>query len=399
MRNNNIICKNCGYEIQVEEVLIKQAEETVKQEYEKKTGKQIETFKKDKEQFEKEKKEFEQAKADEEKKIKKQLEIALDEEKQKIKAQVIKEHDEELKKLKKENSSLADENKEIKKREEALKKLEKEFADKQEYAEIEIQKRLFNEKDVLETEIKKKAQERIELLIKEYDKKLADQKKVIEELRQEASNKPKQPEMDISIVTEDLRKAYPEDEVLIEDENDILIEVSDGSKNEYGKIMIRVMQDEMVSDHVNDFTKHIKERSASLHVLAAKELSDDVRDIAKDTGVLVTTLNEIMGVVFVMRGFLIKEWKVKREKDCVDSKKDALGNYLKSDEFKDRIQGLISGFTTLKEQIDKEKRAMLNLWEQREKQIQSALENTVGVYGAVKGIGGKEIKDIKELEL
>lgn len=399
MRSYNIICKNCGYEIQVEEVLLKQAEETVRQEFEKKTDKQVDTLKKDKEQLDKAKKEYEQAKADEDKRFKKQLEHALDEEKQRLRAQVIKEHEDEIKKLKKDVSVLADENKEIKKREDILKKLEKELIDKQEYAEIEIQKRLLNEKDELEAEMKKKAQDRIELLIKEYDKKLADQKNVIEELRAEAAKKSQKLGISINDAVEDLSKAYPDDVIMIEEENDIRITVMDGPENECGKIMIRMIDDELTADPINDFIRQIKDSDMSFNILTATEIPDDARDLAKDKGVLIAALNEIPGVVFVMRGFLIKDHRAKSEKAGIEAKRDAYGNYLKSDEFADRIQGLIKGFSELKEQVDKEKRAMLSLWEQRQKQIEQAIENTAGVYGAVKGIGGREIKDIKELEL
>ena len=49
--------------------------------------------------------------------------------------------------------------------------------------------------------------------------------------------------------------------------------------------------------------------------------------------------------------------------------------------------------------LDKEKRAMTKIWKQREKQIDKVLDNTIGMYGSIKGIAGNAIGTVKSLEL
>ena len=46
-----------------------------------------------------------------------------------------------------------------------------------------------------------------------------------------------------------------------------------------------------------------------------------------------------------------------------------------------------------------EKRSMNAIWNKREKQIAKVIDNTIGMYGSIKGIGGSAIGEIKSLEL
>lgn len=76
-----------------------------------------------------------------------------------------------------------------------------------------------------------------------------------------------------------------------------------------------------------------------------------------------------------------------------------LYHYLTSSEFKMQIEAIVEGFVQMQSDLDSEKRAMQRLWKQREKQIQKVLENTIGMYGSLKGIAGNAIGDVKALEL
>ena len=42
---------------------------------------------------------------------------------------------------------------------------------------------------------------------------------------------------------------------------------------------------------------------------------------------------------------------------------------------------------------------MQRIWKQREKQIEKVLDNTIGMYGSIKGIAGNSIGNVKALEL
>jgi hypothetical protein len=56
-------------------------------------------------------------------------------------------------------------------------------------------------------------------------------------------------------------------------------------------------------------------------------------------------------------------------------------------------------FTSLQDQLQRERRAMEKNWKEREKQIERVIKNTVGLYGDMQGIIGGQIPTIDALEL
>lgn len=64
-----------------------------------------------------------------------------------------------------------------------------------------------------------------------------------------------------------------------------------------------------------------------------------------------------------------------------DEKMEVLYGYLTSPDFRDKIQNIVEAFQVLKDELDKEKRAMERLWAQREKQLERVMKNTAGMYG------------------
>jgi hypothetical protein len=49
--------------------------------------------------------------------------------------------------------------------------------------------------------------------------------------------------------------------------------------------------------------------------------------------------------------------------------------------------------------LSSERRSMEMIWKKREKQIEKVLQNTIHMYGNIKGIAGNAIGTIKALEL
>jgi hypothetical protein len=80
-------------------------------------------------------------------------------------------------------------------------------------------------------------------------------------------------------------------------------------------------------------------------------------------------------------------------------KMEALYQYLAGVEFKQKIEGIIEAFTSMQDQLNKERRAMEKHWKQREKQIERVVKNTAGLYGDMQGIIGGQIPAIPALEL
>jgi hypothetical protein len=53
----------------------------------------------------------------------------------------------------------------------------------------------------------------------------------------------------------------------------------------------------------------------------------------------------------------------------------------------------------MKEQLDKEKKAITKQWAMRDEQIERVMQATTGMYGDLQGIAGKTIQEIEGLAL
>ena len=60
---------------------------------------------------------------------------------------------------------------------------------------------------------------------------------------------------------------------------------------------------------------------------------------------------------------------------------------------------MVEAFTSLQDQLQRERRAMEKTSKEREKQIERVINNTVGLYGNMQGVIGGQIPTIDALEL
>ena len=74
-------------------------------------------------------------------------------------------------------------------------------------------------------------------------------------------------------------------------------------------------------------------------------------------------------------------------------------SYLHGTQSKQRVEAIIEAFSAMKENLEKEKKAMNRLWAEREKQIERVINNTGGMYGDLQGLMGGSMPTIQSLEL
>ena len=61
------------------------------------------------------------------------------------------------------------------------------------------------------------------------------------------------------------------------------------------------------------------------------------------------------------------------------------------------IRAVVEAFQRMNEELGKEKRAMTKIWNSREKQIATVIENVAGIHGSIEGLVG-EHKALPEIE-
>lgn len=67
--------------------------------------------------------------------------------------------------------------------------------------------------------------------------------------------------------------------------------------------------------------------------------------------------------------------------------------------FRQRVEAIVEAFSTMREDLDKEKKVITKQWAKREEQIDRVMQATVGMYGDLQGIAGKTLQEIEGLGL
>jgi len=67
--------------------------------------------------------------------------------------------------------------------------------------------------------------------------------------------------------------------------------------------------------------------------------------------------------------------------------------------FRHRVEAIVEAFSTMQEDLDKERKAIMKQWAKREVQIERVMGATAGMYGDLQGIAGKSLQEIDGLEL
>jgi hypothetical protein len=138
---------------------------------------------------------------------------------------------------------------------------------------------------------------------------------------------------------------------------------------------------------------------AEIAVLVTQVMPKDMERFGQRDGIWVCNYHEVISLVFVLRQILLKS---KSEKSIQENKSDKMGllyNYLTGTQFRQQLEAIVEGFSTMKTELDREKRAMKKIWKEREVQIEKVIDNTIDMYGSIRGIAGNAIAPIQTLEL
>jgi len=150
---------------------------------------------------------------------------------------------------------------------------------------------------------------------------------------------------------------------------------------------------------IEKFKADMREKGADVGVLITSVLPKELERMGFYDGIWVCTYDEFKGSVALIRNSLIQVSLAKLSQEGKSDKMALLYNYLTSNEFAMQVEAIVEGFTTMQSDLQKEKNAMARIWKQREKQLEKVLDNTIGMYGSIKGIAGNAIGNVKALEL
>jgi hypothetical protein len=139
---------------------------------------------------------------------------------------------------------------------------------------------------------------------------------------------------------------------------------------------------------------------ADIAVLVTQTMPKDMERFGEREGVWVCNFGEMKALVYALRKILVQTQSVKAINENRADKANMIYSYVTSQQFAQQITAIAEGFKSLKDELDREKRAMQKIWKEREMHIEKVLGNTIDIYGSVRGIAGSAtIAPIQILEL
>lgn len=150
---------------------------------------------------------------------------------------------------------------------------------------------------------------------------------------------------------------------------------------------------------IEKFKADIRDKNANIGVIVSQARPAGHDRMTMIDGVWVCSFDEFKGLSIALRNQLIEIDRVTISQENQGDKMHQLYEFLQSNEFRLQVEGIVEGFSTLKTDLEKEKRAMKSQWKRREKQIDKVLLNTAPMYGAIKGIAGTTVQTVQALEM
>jgi len=394
-----INCPECGSQIDVNDILKHQIEDNIKKEYQSKFLEQSKSLKKEQSEFEKKKQDYEAEINLAKKKLEKSLKTSL-------KAELAEEQSDLISNMQQELKDKSNKVKDLHKKEGEILKLKREIEEATSLAKLEAQKEI----DILlkkeRDNAKKEASNENELKIKEYEKQLADQKKLMEEMKRkhEQGSMQLQGEVQELAIEEWLQSKYPLDSISEVKKGangaDCLQTVNTRTNQNCGTIYYESKRTKNFSNSwIEKFKNDIRDKNANIGVLVTEVLPSDMDRMGLKDGIWICTYEEFKGLSEVLRVSIINISNTLVSQENKGDKMVMLYDFLTSNEFRLQIEGIVEGFTQMQIDLVSEQNATRRLWKKREKQIDKVVNNTLNMHGAIKGIAGAAIQEIKLLEL
>jgi len=138
---------------------------------------------------------------------------------------------------------------------------------------------------------------------------------------------------------------------------------------------------------------------ADLLVIVTVALPKGVASFDQVEGVWVCSPQHAIPLAVALRQVLTEVASAKAAGEGVETKAGLIYQYMVGPRFKSRVSAIVEAFTSMREDLDAERRAITKQWSKREAQIERVLTGTVGMYGDLQAIAGKSLAEIEGLDI
>ena len=287
-----------------------------------------------------------------------------------------------------------------------LLKKERELDDAKRELDLTVEKRISEGLAVTRQQAKKEAEDELRLKVSEAEQTIASMQRQIEDLKRRAEQGSQQLQGEVQELELEtlLRAKFPHDiiEPVPKGEHggDALQRVISALGQSSGTILWESKRTKNWSDgwlaKLRDDQRTAK---AEIAVIISQVLPKGVETFGLVEGVWVATPQAALPVAVTMRYTLMEIAAARQASEGQQTKMELVYQYLTGPRFRHRVQAIVEAFSSMKEDLDKERKVILKQWAKREEQIERVMQSTVGMYGDLQGIAGKTLQEIEGLSL
>lgn len=283
---------------------------------------------------------------------------------------------------------------------------QRELDDAKREIDLTVEKRVHEGLSAIREQAKKEAEEGLKLKVFEKEQTIASMQKQIEELMRKADQGSQQLQGEVQELELEslLTVKFPLDTISPvpkgEHGGDVLHHVVGLSGQPCGTILWETKRTKNWSDSwLSKLRDDQRISKAEIAVIVSHALPKGIETFELVEGVWVTHPRAIIPVAIALRHLLIEVNCARQASEGRQTKTEMIYQYLTGPRFRHRVEAIVESFSSMQEDLNKEKKAIIKQWAKREEQIDRVMQATVGMYGDLQGIAGRTLQEIEGLEL
>jgi len=282
---------------------------------------------------------------------------------------------------------------------------QRELEDAKRELELTVAKRVQAELDAACDKAKKDAEEELKLKVLEKEQTIASMQRQIEDLKRRAEQGSQQLQGEVQELEIEslLSSRFPRDMIQSvpkgEFGGDVLHRVVGPLGQPCGTILWESKRTKNWSDTwLPKLREDQRTAKAEIAVIISQALPKDVETFDLVDGVWVAHPRVLLPIAITLRNTLIEVASARQASEGQQTKMEMVYQYLTGQRFRQRVQAIVEAFSSMREDLDRERKAITKQWAKREEQIDRVMQATVGMYGDLQGIAGKTLQEIEGLE-
>lgn len=281
---------------------------------------------------------------------------------------------------------------------------QRELDDARRELELTVEKRVQDSLAEIRNQAKREAEDGLKLKVLEKDQTIASMQQKIEELKQKAEQGSQQLQGEVQELELEslLRAKFPFDSIEPVPKGDFGGDVLQRVMSQAGQFSGTILWESKRTKNWSDsWLAKLREdqrcAKAEISVLVSQALPKGIESFDVVDGIWVASPRAALPVATVLRHTLLQVCVARQVSDGQQTKTEIIYQYLTGPRFRQRVEAIVEAFSTMQEDLDKERKAIMRQWAKREEQIDRVMGATVGMYGDLQGIAGKSLQEIDGL--